>query len=118
MARKSKNKDDIVKAALKVFLAKGVSETKIVDIAQEAGVQHSLVLYHFKHFSDLYLAVLQLIIDDTKTKTQEIKSGPQDFWKKLEKFVSLPYEKGLENKGYLRLWMYFYYEASQDERFR
>lgn len=118
MARKSLNRADIVKAALKLFLEKGVSDTKVIDIAHEAGIQHSLVLYHFKTMPDLYLAVLLLILEDTKNKTMEIKEAPKDFWNKLQDYIALPYAKGKEDKGYLRLWMYFYYEASRDERFR
>jgi AcrR family transcriptional regulator len=54
----------LVAVAAELFARKPYDEIYISDIAQEAGVAHGLLSYHFKGKRGLYLAVLQQVLSE------------------------------------------------------
>ncbi len=55
----SANRRAILSAATKLFAAHGFAATSMADIAKEAGVTKSLILYHFATKDELWRAVMQ-----------------------------------------------------------
>ena len=47
-------KNKIISAALKLFAAKGYTNTNIQDIAEEINISRGPIYYHFKDKSTLY----------------------------------------------------------------
>lgn len=54
---KQKRRNDIIKAAEKVFFAKGYDRVTMDEIAQEAEVNKALLYYYFKNKEGLFFAV-------------------------------------------------------------
>jgi AcrR family transcriptional regulator len=54
----------LVAVAADLFARKPYEEIYISEIAEEAGVAHGLLFYHFKDKRGLYLAVLEQVLDE------------------------------------------------------
>ena len=59
----AKNKTLILSAAEKAFAQNGLKGTSVQQIADRAGLPKTNVLYYFKTKQELYMAVLQQILD-------------------------------------------------------
>ncbi len=69
---KPNKKEEIIKAAAKIFSMKGKAGARMKDIAKEAEVSSALLHYHFKSKDDLYYKVLKFYIID---KVKDIRSA-------------------------------------------
>ena len=80
----------IARAALELFGAVGFEGTSSRDIAKRAGVQHSLLLYHFKSKQRLWTAVLLKVIEHSRkgnSKPCSTHSDPTDIRSILHGFI-------------------------------
>lgn len=66
-------KEEILKAALATFLAKGFVGASISQIAKEAEVNQSLIYHHFKSKEDLWVCVKKYCIDEAIEKNHTIR---------------------------------------------
>jgi len=55
---KENSKSQILKAALKIFVVNGYSNTKMDDIAEEAGFSKGAVYHHFSSKHDLFFSLI------------------------------------------------------------
>ena len=55
---KENSKNQILKAALKIFVVNGYSNTKMDDIAEEAGFSKGAVYHHFSSKDDLFFSLI------------------------------------------------------------
>ncbi len=55
----------ILKAAVEGFSTKGFSGVSIRDVANEAGVNHAIIRYHYGSKEDLWMAVFQHLLQQT-----------------------------------------------------
>lgn len=53
----------ILKAALRTFSDKGYSDTRLEDVAQEAGVTRGAIYWHFENKEDLYLQLTEELFE-------------------------------------------------------
>ena len=53
---KENSKNQILKAAMKIFVVNGYSNTKMDDIADEAGFSKGAVYHHFSSKQDLFFS--------------------------------------------------------------
>src|SRR5690349_1890727 len=65
----------ILLAALDLFSAKGFEGVGLRELATAAGVNHSLVLYHFGSMDGLWKAVMSGLLDDFRRRTQQRLAG-------------------------------------------
>lgn len=56
---KDARRTDILRAATRVFAKKGFSDTKISDVAKEAGLSHGLVYHYFENKDAVFRAILE-----------------------------------------------------------
>lgn len=56
---KDARRTDILRAATRVFAKKGFSDTKISDVAKEAGLSHGLVYHYFENKDAVFKAILE-----------------------------------------------------------
>jgi AcrR family transcriptional regulator len=84
-------KVSLIKAALKVFAQKGRDGTSVKDLADEAGVNVSLISYHFGGKDGLYRACLEGIGREKLESTQKLIGEPprsrQDFDVRMRMFI-------------------------------
>ncbi|MFD1928325.1 TetR family transcriptional regulator [Sporosarcina siberiensis] len=80
-------KDNIVRAAVKIFSEKGIEKTKISDIVKEAGVAQGTFYLYFPSKLSLMPAIAEIMVEKTLTI---IKGNVQDdvsFSTKIEQII-------------------------------
>src|SRR5262245_51875488 len=65
-------RDEIFRAAARVFAKKGFAATKIADIAAEAGLSHGLLYHYFSSKEAVYTALLDEMIRNKPTRADII----------------------------------------------
>lgn len=84
---KLNKKDNIVRAAVKIFSEKGIEKTKISDIVKEAGVAQGTFYLYFPSKLSLMPAIAEIMVEKTLTI---IKGNVQDdvsFSTKIEQII-------------------------------
>lgn len=71
-----KRKEQIKTAALKVFSARGISGTKMSDIAAEAGISQGLSYRYFHSKEELFTLLVQEAIDKAQTAIRNVPLLP------------------------------------------
>lgn len=90
----------LLQAAKHLFARKGLNGTSIRDIAQEAGVNSSLISYYFQGKEGLYRACLKEIGEQRFSVAQQILQPPNnkdDFRVRLSLFIDNLFELYLED---------------------
>ena len=59
---KNNSKKEILKAAMKIFVVNGYSDTKMDDIALGAGLSKGAVYHHFNSKNELFLSLIDFFI--------------------------------------------------------
>ena len=72
------SKEKIIKAAIKVFAAKGYDGASMDEIAQAARLTKPMIYYHFKNKKSLYLYLLESHVERFYSRLQDILSAPRD----------------------------------------
>ena len=57
------SRDEILKAAMRLFASHGFHETSMSEVAREARVSKALIFWHFKTKEDLFVAVLNRLLE-------------------------------------------------------
>jgi AcrR family transcriptional regulator len=57
------SRDEILKAAIRLFARRGFHETSMSEVAREAKVSKALIFWHFKTKEELFLAVLNRLLE-------------------------------------------------------
>jgi AcrR family transcriptional regulator len=70
-------RDDILRTAVRLFAERGHDRTSLRRIADEAGVDHALVIHYFGSKQRLLVAAIDLPVS-TDDLTEVIDSGPSD----------------------------------------
>jgi len=103
----------ILEAALKCFVKTGVGNTRVKDIAIEAGVDQPLIHYYFPTIESLYKDIIEIVLNHLKEHTLEaITKNISNPTKTLSSYIHAPFSWAEKNPGYFSIWMYFYYLAS------
>src|SRR5260221_7015698 len=76
-------REQIVKAALRVFARKGYAATKITDIAAAAEISHGLVNYYFASKEDLYGAIVEDTLEGALRGASEALERSGSAWERL-----------------------------------
>jgi AcrR family transcriptional regulator len=62
-SRAQDSRDEILKAATELFANRGFHETSMSEVARAARVSKALIFWHFKSKEDLFVAVLQRLLE-------------------------------------------------------
>jgi AcrR family transcriptional regulator len=73
---RDERKEQIMRAALKVFAQWGIVGTKISMIAAEAGVSQGLFYHYFKSKDEAFIALVQEAMEISYTSTKSLQSIP------------------------------------------
>jgi AcrR family transcriptional regulator len=57
------SRDEIMRSAMRLFASRGFHETSMSEVAREARVSKALIFWHFKTKEDLFMAVLNRLIE-------------------------------------------------------
>lgn len=81
-------KSEIIKTAERLFLEKGVHNTKISEIVETIGVAKGLFYYYFKSKDDVINAVIEHFISELDISLSKIlNSNDMNYYKKITKFI-------------------------------
>jgi AcrR family transcriptional regulator len=82
------SKKKIINAAYKVFLRKGYDTTKLSDIADEINMTRGVIYWHFKNKTDLFVCLLNELLDEVMLRNMEIFKSNESLPNKLKKLLS------------------------------
>lgn len=74
---KDERREEILRAALRVFARKGLSASKISDIAAAAGLSHGLVYHYFESKEAVFAALLFEVLDATEDMSAPVRDRSQ-----------------------------------------
>lgn len=101
----------ILKVAVECFSRRGLSKTSLADIATEANMGSSHILYHFKNTDEIFVELIKKMFQEarerSKTYSQKAR-GPEE---KLEAYVHAMFDWVFSNKNYQRLFLLFQSES-------
>ena len=100
----STTEERILEAAKKVFHCKGYDGARMQEIADEAGVNKSLVHYYFRNKDNLFQAVFEDAFASLIAKLNEIFFSELAFTAKIETFIGY-YVTFLSQNSYLPLFI-------------
>lgn len=82
----AERKNEILDAAMELFLTKGYQNTSVSDIVQQINVAQGLFYYYFKSKDEVFRAVLERLTDEFAAKLIAIiQDGSLTFKSRLEK---------------------------------
>lgn len=103
---KQQRRKEIIKAAEKVFFAKGYDKVTMDEIAHEAEVNKALLYYYFKNKEALFFAVNLYgvrILHDMYLKCSNLNIAGYD---KVKAIIQALYEFSKEHPDYFRIYCY------------
>lgn len=77
----------ILEAASRVFLRKGMAGARMQEIADEAGINKSLLHYYYRSKDKLFMSVFRLAIQDFLPGILDIFNSDLPVFQKLERFI-------------------------------
>ncbi|MCL1964125.1 MAG: TetR/AcrR family transcriptional regulator [Firmicutes bacterium] len=86
-AQKEKRRREILYAALDLFVRKGVSDTKISDIAEKVGMSIGLLFNYFESKEALYYALLQIGLEAAKSVSEFPYEKPLAFFTASAEYI-------------------------------
>lgn len=87
----------ILQAAKKVFISKGLDGTRMQEIADEAGINKSLLHYYFRSKDKLFDMIFKEIVMSFAPRIVEILNSPLSLFDKIELFAGTYIDLLLEN---------------------
>ena len=88
MSEQEKNTEvRILEAASRVFLEKGMAGARMQEIANEAGINKSLLHYYYRSKDKLFIAVFRLAIQDFIPGIKDILFSEASVYDKLHRFI-------------------------------
>jgi len=87
----------ILQAAKKVFISKGLDGTRMQEIADEAGINKSLLHYYFRSKDKLFEVIFKDIVMSFAPRIVGILNSPTSLFDKIELFVGTYIDLLLEN---------------------
>ncbi|MEK8126304.1 TetR/AcrR family transcriptional regulator [Paenibacillus filicis] len=75
--------EQILGAAVELFVKKGVAATKISDIAAKVGISHGLIYNYFRSKEEIYLSLLDMNVNSFQWLLDEALAEPLSAYDKL-----------------------------------
>lgn len=77
----------ILRAAIKVFARRGFFNSKVADVAKEAGVADGTVYLYFKNKDDILVSIFNHVTEQALTHARNVLAELQDPAEKLKRIV-------------------------------
>jgi len=97
----TKSKKKILHVAMKVFSSRGFAGANIRDIAKAAGISVGGVYLYFRNKEDLYLNLINEMIDDFMEKTEGIASSDRSQTDILSAFLKTNIEYARRHREFI-----------------
>ncbi|MGZ4106482.1 MAG: TetR/AcrR family transcriptional regulator [Tumebacillaceae bacterium] len=80
---RDERREQILSAAVKVFARRGLTGTKISDIAQAAGLSHGLVYHYFDSKDEIFTVLVERALLGSHSILSQASMQPGSPWEKL-----------------------------------
>jgi len=107
------SRDEILKAAMRLFANRGFHETSMSEVAREAHVSKALIFWHFKTKEELFVAVLNRLLEPYFIDFAE-EAGVLDERAQIKKLVEFYLDFVRDNASSVR---FFLAQMLHDQRF-
>jgi AcrR family transcriptional regulator len=107
------SRDEILKAAMHLFADRGFHETSMSEVAREAHVSKALIFWHFKTKEELFVAVLNRLLEPYFIDFAE-EAGVLDERAQIKKLVEFYLDFVHDNASSVR---FFLAQMLHDQRF-
>ncbi|HEU4496723.1 MAG TPA: TetR/AcrR family transcriptional regulator [Flavobacterium sp.] len=97
MKETESTEEQILVAAFNVFVEKGFENTKMQDIADQAGIKRTVLNYYFRTKELLYKKIAKTILKQALPNMLKILNSDLPFEQKIEEFVENYINLGLKN---------------------
>lgn len=97
---------ELIDAAARVMSRKGVRETTLGDIAQEASTDRASIYYYFNGKEEMLAEILRSALTANTESIREIVGGPEPASVKLRRIVAAWMESYDAHFPYLYVWVY------------
>lgn len=114
MEKKNKKKEIIINAAIKVFAGKGFFNSKVADVAKEAGVADGTIYLYFKNKDDLLISLFETKMEEILIRFNRILQQDIPPPEKLEQFIQLHFQLIQEDQDLAEV---FQVELRQSSKF-
>jgi len=88
----------IVESALRTIAEKGYSKTSFAEIAKELGITKGLIAYHFEGKQDLFLSIIDAIIDGQARNIADRLEGRTGARERLQSYIEASFEYIVANR--------------------
>jgi len=88
----------IVESALRTIAEKGYSKTSFAEIAKELGITKGLIAYHFEGKQDLFLSIIDAIIDGQARNITDSLKGRVGALDRLRAYIEASFAYIVENR--------------------
>ena len=95
-----KTRSKVLKSAMKVFLAKGYSQTSLADIAETAGYTRGAVYWHFEDKSEILEILVSKFHERFLFKQAEILPSALDPLQKVTEVININFLELYRNKEF------------------
>jgi len=112
----SDTKKRLINSALNLFSKNGYFNTKVSDIVKDAGVAQGTFYLYFKSKEEIFLYIVEEIIEKIKQQTEKSLKEDLPVDKKLKKFASSVFYLLSEYKEVAKI--YFFHLLCTDEKFQ
>lgn len=85
--QKEERRNEILQAALELFVQKGYSGTKISDIARKAGMSTGLMFHYFESKEQLYIELVKIGLEGTKKSMVFDTQSPLEFFRQAAEMI-------------------------------
>jgi len=92
--QREERKEQILRAAATVFARKGLTNTKIADIAAEAGISHGLAYRYFASKEDVFATLVEQAMNEAMHLAKTALEHPGTPWNRLHWLTEQVLPKG------------------------
>ena len=96
---KEVKKLEILHAAMKVFAHKGILNTKMIDIANEARVGKGTIYEYFRSKDEIFITAYQYVFTEANNNLTEALQTTSDPVKKLELVLNITFDSFMGHSG-------------------
>lgn len=89
---KEKKKKQILLAAMTVFAKKGVKNSRMVDIAQQAGIGKGTIYEYFRNRDEILVEAFYLVMGEMEAKLKSVLDDTKNPEEKVRAMIQLAYD--------------------------
>lgn len=102
---REQRKQEILQAAIRVYVAKGYAASTLNDVADQSGLAYGLVYYYFKNKKQLFRALYEYMMDQSLRYTTAYFEQERPVLEQFKDYAKLICERVVQNPQTQRFYM-------------